>query len=188
MAGPNIRFLADHGVKGYFAEALPQSPGLEMAELRNWVLAKLMWNPKLDGNALVEEFVHGYYGPAGKRVLAYIRQMHEAVEKSGDYLGLGSPTDAKFVSLEMLCTGWRHLQEAGKAVEHDQALRLRVRIAQLPVRYIFLMRFDSLRKEAEAAHIVWPMPATSQLLHEHIKAVAREGGLNLQDVPSPIPF
>jgi len=94
VLGPNIRFLVDHGVKGYFAEALPQSPGLEMAELRNWVLAKLMWNPKLDGNALVEEFVNGYYGPAGKHVLAYINLMHDAVEKSGDYLGLGSPPDA----------------------------------------------------------------------------------------------
>jgi hypothetical protein len=188
VLAPNLRFLVEHGAKGYFAEALPYSPGLEMAELRSWVLAKLMWDPTLDGEALVEEFVRGYYGPCAEHVLAYLEGMHDAVEATGDYLGLGSAPDARFLSLETLCAGWRHLQEAEKAAGTDQALLLRVRIAQLPVMYVFLVRFEELRKQPEASRAFWPMPDTAQAIHERIRAVAREGGMNLQPVSSPIPF
>ena len=54
--------------------------------------------------------------------------------------------------------------------------------------YVFLMRFDELHKQAEAAQVLWPMPTTVQSLQERIKTAAREGGMNLQGVPSPLPF
>ena len=188
VLGPNIRFLVDNGAKGYFAEALTHSPGLEMAELRSWVLAKLMWDPSLDGWALVEEFVRGYHGPAGKGILAYLDLMHDAVEKSGDYLGLSSPSDAKFLSLENLCRGWRHLLDAERAVRDDKTLQLRVHVAQLPVMYVFLMRWDELREQAQAAGADWPMPDSVAVLHERIRKIAKQAGINLKNVPSPIPF
>ncbi len=188
VLAPNIRYLVDHGVKGYFAEALPQSSGLEMAELRSWVLGKLMWNPKLDGDALVEEFVNGYYGPAGKPVMAYIKLMHDAVDKSGDYLGLGSPPDAKFLTLQNLCQGWQYLSQAEKAAGTDAALLKRVRVAQLPVMYVFLMRWDELSKQAKETNVRWPMPASVQALHKRIQTVAKQESINLNGVASPIPF
>jgi len=188
VLGPNLRFLVDHGVTGYFAEALPHSSGMEMAELRSWVLAKLMWNPRLDGRALVEEFVNGYHGPAGPGVLAYLDLMHNAVAESSDYLGLSSPADAKFLSLENLCQGWRHLLDAEKAVSADETLRLRVQVAQLPVMYVFLMRWNELRKEARAAQIDWPMPDSAAALHKRICQIAEQANMNLEDIPSPIPF
>ncbi|GMQ80473.1 MAG: hypothetical protein BMS9Abin04_468 [Planctomycetia bacterium] len=188
VLGPNLRFLVDHGVTGYFAEALPHSPGMEMAELRSWLLAKLMWNPRLDGRALVEEFVNGYHGPAGTGVLAYLDLMHDAVAESGDYLGLSSPPDAKFLSLENLCQGWRHLLDAQKAVAADETLRLRVQVAQLPVMYVFLMRWNELRKEARTAQIDWPMPDSAAALHKRICQIAEQANMNLKGIPSPIPF
>ena len=59
----NIRLFADRNVRGVFEQGAYQSWGSEMAELRAWVLAKLLWDPRLDGDALREEFLEGYYGP-----------------------------------------------------------------------------------------------------------------------------
>jgi len=57
VLAPNVRFFVDHGVKGIFEQGAYTSLGAEFAELKAWVLAKLLWDPRLDGEALVAEFV-----------------------------------------------------------------------------------------------------------------------------------
>jgi hypothetical protein len=60
VLGPNVKFFVEHNVKGLFEQGAYTSNGAEMAELRAWVLAKLLWNPKLDGQQLIDEFIDGY--------------------------------------------------------------------------------------------------------------------------------
>ena len=52
VLGPNLRFFQQHNVRGVFEQGAYQSHGSEMAELRAWVLAQLLWNPKQDDRAL----------------------------------------------------------------------------------------------------------------------------------------
>ncbi len=52
VLAPNIRFFVNHNVTGVFEQGAYQSWGSEMAELRAWVLAKLLWNPALDAEGL----------------------------------------------------------------------------------------------------------------------------------------
>ena len=59
VLGPNIRLFRDYGVKGVFEEGAYAGPGEEMAELRAWVLAQLLWNPQQDDRALIKEFLRG---------------------------------------------------------------------------------------------------------------------------------
>ena len=47
------------------------------SEVRAWVLARLLWNPELDGDALVREFVSGYYEDAAPYVQKYIERLHD---------------------------------------------------------------------------------------------------------------
>ena len=60
----NIRTFRDHHAIGVFEEAQYQSPASEFAELRAWVIAKLLWDPEQDTDALVRDFIAGYYGAA----------------------------------------------------------------------------------------------------------------------------
>ena len=162
VLGPNVKFLVAHNVKGIFAEGIT-TPNTEMAELRNWVMGKLLWNPDLDGWKLVEEFANGYYGPAGKHIFAYLTVIHDAVDASGDYVGLSSPPTAKFLSFETLTKARAHLLAAAAAVRDDPTLLRLAQREQLPVTYAFLLKWDELRKQAKAAGAEWPMPGT---LHE----------------------
>jgi hypothetical protein len=173
VLGSNIRFFVAHNAKGIFEQGAYNTPGAEFAELRAWVLAKLLWNPKLNDQRLVEEFCRGYYGPAAPNILAYIKLMHDAVEKSGDPLGCYSKTDARFLSHENLAAGWRHLQAAERAAAGDADRRLRVQVAQLPVLYAVLMRWESLRAGAKD----WPFPATRQEAYAQFEKTARAKGI-----------
>ena len=148
-----------------------------MAELKGWVLVKLLWNPELDGQELIEEFAHGYYGPAGEGILAYLELMHDAVEKSGDYLSHKSLPTARFLSFENLSNGWKHLKAAEQAVKDDADLRLRVQVAQLPVLHVFMKRWEELRQRARSTGAEWPMGESIKNVFDHFMEVAQKANI-----------
>ena len=181
--GADVKYFAENGIKGMFVEsgcgASTRTTGYGMEPIRTWILAKLIWNPSLDVQDLIQEFAYGYYGPAGRHVLAYVDLMHDAVEASGDWLGLGSPPDARFLSTETLCQSWAHLKAAEAAVQNDKVFLSRVQSAQLSVLYVFLLRFEDYRIGAEYRGIEWPFEESAQQLSDHFIKVAAENNITL---------
>ena len=155
--GANVRFFSEHRVRGLFEQGAYQSHGSEMAELRAWVLARLLWNPKLDDRALIREFLNGYYGPDAARPIGrYMELLSDA--SRGHNLTCYSRTDAPFLAFEPLAQAERLWQEAERAVAKDPELLVRVKLGHLPVRYVWLSRWEALRKECQAAGAEWPLP------------------------------
>ncbi len=173
VLGPNIRLFVENNVRGIFEQGAYQSWGSEMAELRSWVLAKLLWNPRLDPRRLREEFLDGYYGPAAGPVGRYLDLIENAVLSSGDKLGCYSPPDAKFLSLENLSAAWDILEKAGRRLEGAAEYARRLRRAQMPAAYVALVRWDALFKEARDQGRRWPWPATRQQLLDWFLTAAR---------------
>lgn len=172
VLGPNVKFFAKHNVVGLFEQGAYHTWGAEMMELRAWVLAKLLWNPSLDASKLIDEFLDGYYGPAAPHVRDYLKVMHDAVQASGDPLGCFSGSDAKFLSIDTLCHGLRHLRQAEQAVGRDGDLRQRVLVAQLPVLYTFIVEWDRLRQQAEAANVTWPVADSKAAVYQRFMRTA----------------
>jgi hypothetical protein len=162
----------DHNVKGIFEQGAYTSNGAEMAELRAWVMAKLLWDPSLDGQELIDEFIAGYYGPAGPYIKNYLQIIHEAVEASGNHLGCFSQHTAEFLSFETLSKGWEQLKAAEEAVQDNPELLFRVRVAQLPIMYTFIMRWKDMRQACQAAGADWPMPESIDTTYEQFKEEA----------------
>jgi hypothetical protein len=177
VLGPNVKFFVDHNVKGIFEQGAYTSNGAEMAELRAWVLAKLLWDPTLDGRKAIGEFIEGYYGPAGPHIKNYLQITHDAVEASGDHLGCFSQHTAKFLSFETLSKGWERLKAAEDAVMGNPDLRFRVQVAQLPIMYTFMMRWDDMRQASKAAGADWPMPESIQTTYENFIEVAKKNNV-----------
>ena len=82
VLGRNIRLFVDRNVRGVFEQGAYQSWGSEMAELRAWVLAKLLWDPGLEEGRLREEFLKGYYGPAAGDMDDYLEGLEQALAKA----------------------------------------------------------------------------------------------------------
>jgi hypothetical protein len=177
VLGPNVKFFVDHNVKGIFEQGAYTSNGAEMAELRAWVLTRLLWNPTLDGKKLIDEFIAGYYGPAGPYIKNYLEITHDAVEASGDHLGCFSQHTAKFLSFETLSKGWEQLKAAEGAVMDNPELLFRVQVAQLPIMYTFIMRWNDMRQACQAAGADWPMPESIETTYEQFKEVAQKNNV-----------
>ncbi len=180
VLGANIRFFVKHGVKGIFEQGAYTSAGAEMAELRAWVLARLLWNPNLDDKELIEEFLDGYYGPAGRHIGAYLDVMHDAIDADGYYLGcLPSYREATpgFLNFAVLNEGRRHLVLAEKTAAGDAELLNRVKMAQLPVMYVFMRQWTSLRQEAKRKGADWPMGDSIDTVYAEFVETARKNNV-----------
>lgn len=173
--GPNLRFFQQHNVKGVFEQGAYQSHGAEMAELRAWVLAQLLWNPQRDDKALINEFLEGYYGaPAAKFIRQYLELMHLAAR--GHNLTCYSPTDAPFLGFETAARSETLWQQAEAAARSDPEKLWRVRVGHLPLRYVWLSRWTQLQRDCVKAGAEWPLPASRKTVADEWFALATGPG------------
>ena len=168
----NLRFFAAHNVRGVFEQGAYQSHGSEMAELRAWVLAQLLWNPQQDGRALIREFLEGYYGSEAAPFLSrYLDLMHDASKAHN--LTCYSGTDAPFLRFKPLLEAEKLWQQAGAAAAGNPEFLERVRIGHLAVRYVWLSRWDKLRRECADAGAAWPLPDSRKQVADEWMAVVQ---------------
>jgi hypothetical protein len=173
VLAPNIRLFTANNVCGVFEQGAYQSTCSEMAELRAWVLAKLLWNPDRDPDGLERDFLEGYYGKAAGPISDYLDLIKREVDSAGDYLGCYSVPEAKFLSLENIIKAWRLLEAAEKKAARSREYSRRVQVAQLPILYVVLTRWESFREASLKERSPWPWPKDRRELLERFLSVAR---------------
>lgn len=156
----NLRFFKNNGVRGVFEQGAYQSHGSEMAELRSWVLARLLWNPNQDGNALIKEFLEGYYGTAAAPFISqYFNLMREA--STGIRVGCFASNDRPYFRFQTIAKAdalWAKAEAAAQDPEHLE----RIRLGRLPIAYIVLSRWDKLQKECTESSDTWPFGSNKE--------------------------
>jgi hypothetical protein len=140
VLGPNIRFYIEHGVKGIFEEDNFECPHGEMSELDGYLMAKLLWNPKCDENAVAGEFLDAYYGPAAEPVAKYLDLIHDYPEKKNIHVGIYIHANSPHLTDEMLLSANDLWQEAEQRAEGDTAVLRRVKISRMSVDYAIMER------------------------------------------------
>ncbi|MBN1341052.1 MAG: DUF4838 domain-containing protein [Phycisphaerae bacterium] len=71
----DLKFYGASGVNGVMVQGDYQSPGGELAELRQYLAAQLLWDPKRDPMEIRREFCNGYYDKAAPDVLEFLALM-----------------------------------------------------------------------------------------------------------------
>jgi len=139
VLGPNVRFFVNHGVKGIFEEGnYAPGGGGEFAELRAYVLAKVLWNPDYDVETAVREFMEGYYGPAARPIREYFDLIHQKVRETGFHLNIWAGPTSPYLTPEVIDRAVELFDEAERLAANDPALLQRVRVTRLPVQYVQL--------------------------------------------------
>jgi hypothetical protein len=137
---PNIQFFAAHNVRMIFEQGSGASRS-EFQELRAYLIAKLLWNPRADVGAIIKDFTDGYYGPAAPMIRSYIQLLHDSLEKSGGDLQIyGYPWDGirTYLTPKLLDRYASLFDQAEADVAGDPELLKRVKFARLPLEYAVL--------------------------------------------------
>lgn len=77
---PNIRYFVANHAKGIFMQAAGNTTGAEFSDLRNYLISRLLWNPDLKGDDLVNEFLSLHYGAATAPIRQFIQLVHDEAE------------------------------------------------------------------------------------------------------------
>ena len=134
---PNLQFFAENGVNAMFEQGNREVGG-EFAALRSYMISKLMWDPYLNADSVMNDFLYGYYGAAGKPIREYINLMREELLKNKKPLRIfGSPNEAAdtYLTPTLMATYNTIYDNAEKMVKDSAVLLERVRIARLPLMY-----------------------------------------------------
>ena len=83
---------------------IASSRGGDFAEMRTYMVSKLMWNPDLDCDSLMHAFMNGYYGKAAPYIYQYEKKLEGALLASGKDLWIyDSPVTHKDGMLNANC-------------------------------------------------------------------------------------
>jgi hypothetical protein len=133
----NIRLFRKFNAQGVFEQGCHGTYS-ENQELRQYILAKLLWNPDLNLDSLMNDFYRGYFGNAAGWIKKYISEMEKAQVASGMPLWIyGSPAQetASFLKPDLMKQYDQFFNEAEYSVTLDPDRLPRVRKARLPLRY-----------------------------------------------------
>jgi hypothetical protein len=138
--GHSIRWLASlEHVDGYMGEGSFNTPGAEFSALRAWMISRLLWDPKQDVEALVDEFCNLYYGPAAPAIMTYIRFYHDKISHTDDVLAEKTAVDMDMFDAEFVSRADGLFDEA-ETLARGTPYEARVQAARMPVDYVILLR------------------------------------------------
>ena len=134
---PNIQYFIRHGVTGIFEEGenSVREHG-ELNPLRQYVLAKLLWNPELDFDRLVNEFLTAYFGMAAPAVREWYDLLHAGVTDDVHVHIYDSPNQP-YLSDAFLDASEPIFDEAERLAD-DEKILARVKKLRLSIRYVRL--------------------------------------------------
>ncbi len=133
---PNIQFFINNGVTSIFEEANYYSDHGEFAELRSYVMFKLLWDPSYDTAKAIYDFTEAYYGPAGQYIRLYLFMLHDWVcNQPGIHMDIYKGPEYYLNDMDKLNLASELFKKAMNAVKDDPVRLLRVQTEYLSVIY-----------------------------------------------------
>lgn len=133
----NIKLFHKNHVTMHFSQ-IASARGGDFAELRTYLVSRLMWNDEVNVDSLMRHFLDGYYGKAAPFIYRYIQIMEGALISSGKDLWIyDSPVSHKdgMLKPELMRRYNKLFDDAEQAVINEPVFLDRVRISRLPLQY-----------------------------------------------------
>ncbi|MCU0377223.1 MAG: DUF4838 domain-containing protein [Bacteroidales bacterium] len=139
---PNIQLFHSHGIPMMFQQGSGRSWS-DLAELKQYYISKLLWDPDLNGDSLINRFITAYYGGAAPYIREYYDLSHSslkevAVNNNLDIYGLPSYYFGSFLSRDLVTRYHDLMNKAEYAAAGDSVILSRVLRARMSVDFAWL--------------------------------------------------
>jgi hypothetical protein len=139
---PNIQFFRDHNGKMMFQQGSGNGWS-DLCELKQYLIAKLLWNPDINADSVTTRFIDKYYGAASEHIKSYQKLAETAVisnqEKWNlDIYGLPSFYFNTFLSKQLLVQYEDLMNKAEQSVKNDPISLNRVFKTRCAVDFAYL--------------------------------------------------
>ena len=127
---PNIRYFVANNAMGIFMQAAGNALGAELSDLRNYVMANLLWDPTKSGTELIDEFLDLHYGRSSEPIRRFINLTHEHALASRLHPNCFGRAKDYAIDESIAQAGLEAFAEAMELAEND-AVRSRVEKASI---------------------------------------------------------
>ncbi|TKJ37910.1 hypothetical protein CEE37_13175 [candidate division LCP-89 bacterium B3_LCP] len=139
---PNIRFFRDHNVNMMFQQGNGASWS-DLSDIKQYLIAKLLWDPEVNVDSVVTRFINKYYGEAAPYIRQYYDLTHQSLidkQQKQDLNIYGFPvfyTDAHLTP-QLLIQYQQIMDRAESVVQEDNVCYERVLRARIPADFAYL--------------------------------------------------
>lgn len=138
----NIQFFKDNDVAMMFQQG-SNGAWSDLSELKQFLIAKLLWNTELNVDSLASSFIEAYYGAASPFIQAYYDKMNKEMKQHAktEFLNIyGFPSDYvdSYLQPDMMLYYQSLMDKAEKVVANDSILLRRVKRARMPVDFSYV--------------------------------------------------
>ena len=139
---PNIRFFRDNGVNMMFQQGSGGSWS-DLSDVKQYLIAKLLWNPELNNDSIINHFIKKYYGKAAPYIREYYDLAHQnLIEKQQtqnlDIYGFPVFYYDAHLKPELLLQYQDLMDKAEAAVSSDSIYLMRILRVRIPADFAFL--------------------------------------------------
>lgn len=139
---PNIHLFHSQNIPMMFQQGSGSSWS-DLAELKQYYIAKLLWDPYLNGDSLINRFMETYYGKAAPFIREYYDLSHASLQMTADkqnldIYGLPSYYFKSFLTRDLVTKYHDLMNRAEQAVGNDSVYIDRVIRARMSVDYAWL--------------------------------------------------
>ncbi len=139
----DTKFFADHKVTTLFQQGDYQSGGIagDFTAMRAWILAKQAWDPDLQQEQLMDEFLAGYYGKtAAPLIKKYIMLFEDEITAYNEHFGCFRQDTLQWLSAETIARAFILRREIEAAAGQDNIPEIRLQAAFQPLESVFMER------------------------------------------------
>jgi hypothetical protein len=130
----NIKTFRENKAIGIMEQAAFQSRGGEFAEMKSYLISRLLWNPDCDVESVITDFIFGYYGRSGKYIRQYFDLLNSRITPE-THMHIRLTPEDKLFSDEMVQQASLIFENAEKVADNEEILG-RVEMAELPLLYL----------------------------------------------------
>jgi len=171
----DMRFYQRIGVESVFLQAMGDGGGGgEFSLLRGYYGMKLLWDPQADPQAIIDDFLQGYYGAAASAIGEYVKLLHDKVQDEDIHMHLYTNPAMGYLTYEVMAKASALFDEAQAAVAGDAELLERVKVARMPLDYAGSFPRNGYRVEGERLHFNGPFAGLGEV-QEFIDRMGRHG-------------
>lgn len=143
---PNVRYFLRNNAKGVFMQANGNGLTGEFSDLRNYLISHLIWNPHLDAETLLNEFVNLHYEAAAPPILEYVAFLHDNADAKGRHPRCFPTPEDIGLDPESAQTIFDYFQQALTLADKSE-IRARVEKAAIPAYKAMLVAGDEMQPE-----------------------------------------
>ncbi|REH01843.1 uncharacterized protein DUF4838 [Flavobacterium aquicola] len=135
----NYKLYEQNKVKGLFVQGYADLPG-DLYELRQYLLAKIIWDTNTDIDAVMDDFLTGFYGNASPFIKKYIELLIQNQQKSNRYLDIyTNPIESRntFLSPEAMDQYDQLISQAEMVSKNEPAIAKRILKLRLALEYVY---------------------------------------------------